>query len=112
MLARADRLTRSDEFRRAVRQGRRAASRTLVLHLADDADPLRAGFIVGRQVGQAVRRNRVRRQLRHLIRERLSGLPASGLLVVRALPGAATASGADLRSDLDVCLSRLQRGAA
>src|SRR5262245_32240647 len=64
----------------------------------------RAGFVVSRAVGGAVARNRVRRRLRHLMRDRLVSLPAGTDVVVRALPGAATRSSAALGVDLDRAL--------
>lgn len=57
-------------------------------------------------MGIAVVRNRVKRRLRHLMRERVATLPAGSLVVVRALPAAAAASYADLAADLDACLAR------
>lgn len=65
------------------------------------------GVVVGKAVGKAVRRNQVKRRLRHLARERLSLLPTDGLVVVRALPMAGTATYDALGRDLDVALSRL-----
>lgn len=110
MLPQAHRLRTGDGFRRAVRSGRRAGGRTLVVHLAPAEDPssgpVRVGFVVSRAVGDAVTRNRVKRRLRHLARERLATLPGAAVLVVRALPAAATASSAELASDLDRCLER------
>ena len=64
--------------------------------------------MVSKAVGNAVARNRVKRRLRHLAREHVSTLPGSAVLVVRALPAAATASYADLGADLDRCLRRVQ----
>lgn len=52
-------------------------------------------------------RNQVQRRLRHLARERLGRLAPGTLLVVRALPPAATATSAELASDLDAVLGRL-----
>lgn len=114
MLPAAHRLTEAQTFRTVVRTGRRAGSRTLVVHLAqDDAGVTpRAGLVVGRGVGNAVTRNRVQRRLRHLLREQLERLPDSALLVVRALPAAAAASSKELRADLDRCLQRVLSGAA
>jgi ribonuclease P protein component len=67
--------------------------------------------VVSKAVGNAVTRNRVKRRLRHLARERVTSLPGSGVLVVRALPSAATASYADLGGDLDAAWRRLERPA-
>ena len=44
------------------------------------------GFVVSKAVGNAVRRNRVKRQLRHLVAARLNQTPFAVDVVVRALP--------------------------
>jgi ribonuclease P protein component len=54
-----------------------------------------------------VTRNRVKRRLRHIVRDRLSVLPPGSLVVVRALPGAGTAGHDQLTRDLDTALRRL-----
>jgi ribonuclease P protein component len=72
-----------------------------------DPEPSRVGFVVSKSVGPAVTRNRVKRRLRHLMRERVSGLGDGDLLVVRALPESATASYRDLGAELDRCLGRV-----
>lgn len=79
---------------------------------AETSAPSRAGFVVSKAVGNAVVRNKVRRRLRHLVRERLADLPAGSTLVVRALPQAADASYARLGTDLDAALTaaRAPRG--
>ena len=113
MLARNHRLTDAAGFASAVRRGRRAGTRTLVVHLEilEDEEPVRVGFVVSKAVGPAVTRNRVKRRLRHLAREQLSTsetpLPGSAVLVVRALPAAASAGYAELRADLLRCLERV-----
>ncbi len=111
MLPAAHRITRGEDFRHAVRHGRRQGGRRLVLHLhrepvASDG-PARVGFVVGRAVGNAVVRNRVKRRLRHLVRDHLDSLPSASLVVVRALPAAADASAAQLDRDLTRALDRL-----
>lgn len=112
MLTREHRLTASDEFARVVRRGRRAGTRTLVVHAADalvsQGGP-RVGFVVSKVVGPAVTRNLVQRRLRHLARERVPSLPGSVVIVVRALPASATADYATLAADLDRALERALR---
>jgi ribonuclease P protein component len=114
VLAPAQRLRTAADFRSVVRKGARAGSATLVVHLLADADSdastnaeARAGFLVGKSVGNAVTRNRVQRRLRHLVRPRLSSVPAGSSVVVRALPGAAVANSTQLAAALDGCLRRL-----
>jgi ribonuclease P protein component len=68
--------------------------------------PARFGFIVSRQVGGAVVRNTVRRRLKALCYESLDAVAPGSEVVIRALPSAATASFADLRSDVSTCLGR------
>lgn len=101
MLPAYARLTRPEEIRATVRQGVRVGRPSLVIHaLAKEAPPCRAGFVVSKQVGGAVVRNRVKRRLRHLVRAELASGGAMDV-VVRALPAAATEPGRlaeDLRS--------------
>ena len=66
----------------------------------------RVGFVVSRAVGPAVTRNLVKRRLRHLCRDRLHVLPPGSMLVVRALPGAASAGYEELGRELDRCLAK------
>ncbi|MGI8578640.1 MAG: ribonuclease P protein component [Nocardioidaceae bacterium] len=105
MLPSRHRLRRSADFARAVRRGRRAGSPTLVVHAlgAGGPQPTEVGFVVGKAVGGAVVRNRVKRRLRHAMSQRLNR-PAASLLVVRALPAAADVDFCTLCADLDRCL--------
>lgn len=94
-----------------MRHGLRVGRPTLTLHLLRAADdqsaPARAGLIISKAVGNSVVRHRVARRLRHLLAERLVGLPSGSRLAVRAAPSAAQATSADLARDLDAALSRL-----
>jgi ribonuclease P protein component len=67
----------------------------------------RAGIVVGKRVGPAVRRNLVKRRLRDQLRSRLPHLPSGSLVVVRALPGAADADFGRLGRSLDSALRSL-----
>jgi len=99
-------MRRSVDYATAVRRGRRSARPTLVVHLVvtDAPEAAKVGFVVSRAVGTAVVRNKVRRRLRHLVRDRVTGLPEGTLAVVRALPSAARASNDELRRDMDSAL--------
>lgn len=109
MLAAAQRLRRSSDFAAAIRGGRRAGRGTVVVHLVLEepahASTARAGFVVSKAVGNAVVRNQVRRRLRHLARPLLADLPVGAVLVVRALPPAATATYQQLGLDLSAALA-------
>jgi ribonuclease P protein component len=116
MLDRAHRLTSGQAFLAAVRGGARSGGSAVVVHLLRPetaaSGSARVGLVVGKSIGNAVERNRVKRRLRHLARERLPLLPESSVLVIRAQPGAATASSSVLGNELDRGIRRaLQRGA-
>jgi ribonuclease P protein component len=66
----------------------------------------RFGFIVSKQVGSAVTRNTVRRRLKAVCAQSLSGVRPGADVVIRALPSAATADFADLATEVQRCLAR------
>lgn len=103
-------MRRGDEFTRVTRRGRRAGRPLVTVHMLGGHAPqdrARVGFVVGRSVGNAVIRNRVRRRLRHLMRQRLQCLPGAAGVVVRANRTSAEATFHDLGGDLDRALARL-----
>jgi ribonuclease P protein component len=84
------RLSRSAEFERVYRQGRSKGNRYLVLYAfpreeSGDEGP-RLGLSVGRRVGGAVDRSRVKRVLREAFWEEARRLPAGSDYVVVARP--------------------------
>jgi ribonuclease P protein component len=108
------RLRRRPEFTAVVRSGRRAGRPTMVLHyLPERPGPSlegpgpRAGFVVGKAVGNSVVRHRVTRRLRAVVRDELHRVPAGADLVVRARPEAAGATSEQLRADLVTGLDRV-----
>jgi ribonuclease P protein component len=95
---RANRLSRSRDFDAVYRHGRSASTRFLVLYWFPQAEPTepRFGFSVPRAVGNAVGRNKIKRQLRDVWRARLDVVPPGHdyVLIVRpGLPEAAETNG-------------------
>ena len=79
----ASKLLRHADFQRVYRQGRRhfAAHMTVFYLRRDEGDAPRVGLTVGRALGGAVDRNRIKRRLREAVRHHLASL-ASGVDVV------------------------------
>src|SRR5258706_8129119 len=84
------RLSRSAEFDRVYRQGRSRGNRWLVLHTfpRGTEDGARLGLSVGRKVGGAVERNKVKRLLRDAFWARADELPGDHDFVIVARPEA------------------------
>jgi ribonuclease P protein component len=107
-MQRAQRLRSAADFQR-VRARRRSWAHPLLVLYVDDS-PVgvsRAGFIVGRRVGKAVVRNRVKRRLREAMRARYAALVRPVDLVWVARPG----SGAADFWTLDAAVEQLLRAA-
>ena len=69
-------------------------------------EPPRVAFSVGRSVGNAVVRNRTRRQLRAAVREHAAVLLPGWGYLVRAFPGASESSYSELSSTLGAILGQ------
>jgi ribonuclease P protein component len=106
VLARANRLVTADDFRTVLRRGRRIAADNTVASILETADGARArfGFIVTRKVGNAVKRNSVRRRMKAVAWELVDGGMSGADVVIRALPTAATADWAVLRTEITTAM--------
>jgi ribonuclease P protein component len=110
---RRHRLSRSRDFDAVYRQGRSTSTRFLVLYWfdreEDPGDP-RLGLAVPKAAGNAVARNKIKRQLREVWRARLESVPAGRDYVLIAKPGlsdAITANGFEwLGERVDEVLSK------
>jgi ribonuclease P protein component len=110
---RRHRLSRSRDFDAVYRQGRSTSTRFLVLYWFDREDEpgeARLGLAVPKATGNAVARNRIKRQLREAWRARLERIPGGRDYVLIAKPGlfeAVAANGFDwLGERIDEVLSK------
>ena len=99
-------LRRTAEFARLRQRGRRIASGVLTVYrdrpLVSDRTSV-VGITVGKPVGKAVIRNRVRRRLAAILQEALAGRRLRLLVVARPL--AAEAAFGDLKRELERALA-------
>jgi ribonuclease P protein component len=111
VLAKANRITSADDYRVIVRRGAKVAGAHTVSYVRsrESGTDARFGFIVSKKVGNAVRRNLVRRRLKAVCHDALVGGVRGVDVVVRALPGAADAEFGDLRSEVFDALARRAR---
>lgn len=104
------RLSRSGEFERVYREGKSHAGRQLVLYAfprTGEDDGPRLGVSVGRRVGGAVERNRVKRMLREAFWACAGPLPETHDFVIVARPGAAKLADEEGELGLRTALSEL-----
>ena len=97
-MQRRHRLSRSRDFDAVYRQGRSTSTRFLVLYWFDrDEEPgePRLGLAVPKAAGNAVARNKIKRQLREVWRARLDRVPAGRDYVLIAKPGLSEAISAN-----------------
>jgi ribonuclease P protein component len=80
----------------------------LALALRNEVGATRMGFTVSTKVGNAVVRNRIRRRLRELYRQRRASLPSGVDAVLIARSGAATADFQRLSRAFDQIAARLR----
>jgi ribonuclease P protein component len=98
---RRNRLSRSRDFDAVYRQGRSVSTRFLTLYWYERDEQVgepRVGFAVPKAVGNAVTRNRIKRQLREIVQRRLEAMPQANdyaIVVRQGLPEAAEANGHD-----------------
>jgi ribonuclease P protein component len=89
-LHRRHRLSRSRDFDAVYRKGRSVSTRFLVLYWFPQDEPTgdpRVGLAVPRKIGGAVKRNRLKRQLREIATTLLPELPSTHDYVLVARPG-------------------------
>jgi ribonuclease P protein component len=92
-LRRHERLTARTDYTRCYRQGRQLRTKYFTVYAYRQGEGVtRLGLAVGKAVGNAVMRNRVKRRLRELFRHWKALAPRGYDLFVRAVPTSASAS--------------------
>ena len=90
-LPKDERIRKSDDFTRILRGGKRARGRLLDFRWCVDGpaeeSPNRIGVAVGRRIGNAVLRNRLKRRIREAYRRNKGELPCRGIsMIILATP--------------------------
>jgi ribonuclease P protein component len=109
-----ERLKRRTDFRAAAQAGARAPAKAFVLQAVkrEEGGPIRVGFTVSKQVGNAVVRNRVRRRLREMVRlePETAFSPGHDYVLIGRRTALALPFG-DMVRELDGALRRVATGA-
>jgi ribonuclease P protein component len=95
------RLTRRAEFDAVYRNGRRRSSRQFTMFFAPNGlGECRFGMSVGRALGGAVVRNRIRRRIREVLRLNRGGIPTGWDIIVHPRASVTKAEFGMLREEL------------
>lgn len=95
------RIKREGEIRSILRMGRWINRNHITIsYLRGNADGVRLAFLVGKRVGKAVVRNKLRRRLREIARQRSHILPAGVDLCIKADQSAGACSFQELEEDM------------
>jgi len=98
---RAFRLMRRAEYDAVYREGRRRSSREFTLFLRPNGlDSSRFGWSIKKALGNAVRRNRIRRRLREILRLHRQEIAPGWDIVIHPRSSAATAEFSALQAEL------------
>ncbi|WP_423921048.1 ribonuclease P protein component [Frigoribacterium sp. 2-23] len=90
-----------------MRRGRKSGTAHSVVYVRRrDDDQIRFGFIVAKNVGNAVARNTVRRRLKAICASLLPTIPPGTDLVIRALPGSIEVPWSTLLRDITGVVDR------
>jgi ribonuclease P protein component len=104
---RRHRLTKRTDFQRVRREGRSYAHPLAILIIApNEISRPRFGFIAGKGVGNAVKRNRSKRRLREVIRNHLPQISPGWDMLIIARPSTADAEWKRLTEAMEDLLRR------
>lgn len=102
MLPKKNRMKKTENFKFTVKSGTRIKSRNIVLYgiKTDKQQETKIGFIVAKSVGNAAKRNKVKRRLRAISKKILEKFPENNFFVLRALTDSANKTYQDLEKDI------------
>ncbi len=108
------RLLRHSDFERVYKKGRRhfAAHMTVFYLLREQGEGLRIGFTVGRVLGGAVERNRMKRRLRESVRLHWPGAPLPVDVVINPKKSVLKLEFAELGSEIGQAFEVIQKSLA
>ena len=106
----SSRLLKHADFDHVYQNGKRQFSGHMtVFSLRREAGAPRVGFTVGRVLGGAVVRNRIKRRLREAVRRHLHALPASVDLVINPKKSVLTLEFAQLEAEIARAFEKVSR---
>jgi len=108
---RAARLLRHADFERVYKQGRRhfATHMTVFYVRGGEAQGLRVGFTVGRGLGGAVERNRMKRRLREAVRQYRRSVSAAADVVINPKKSLLRAEFTELLQEVERAFRTIQQ---
>ncbi len=108
---RSVRLLRHADFERVYKQGRRhfAAHMTVFYLRRAEGEGLRVGFTVGRGLGGAVERNRMKRRLREAVRRRREATSAPADVVINPKKSLLTAEFTTVLQEVERAFAVIQQ---
>ena len=109
MLSKANRLRLKKDFEKVFKQGKGFQQGFLFLKIIEnDLGKTRFGFIVSKKISnKAVVRNKVKRQLREIIRKQLDQIKQGFDIVIVALPGIENQEFQEIKKTIDNLLARV-----
>jgi ribonuclease P protein component len=111
-----ERVRRSAEFTRILQEGKRHPGRFLyAFWIPDGAPPAvnRVGVAVGKRLGKAAVRSRLKRRIREAYRRKKRELPCRGLAIIfRASRHAVGRSSRDIEADVEMLLRLVAESSA
>ena len=98
---------RRDDFQRVWDNGKSWTHPLLILRAsANNKESSRFGFVAGKKIGKAVRRNRTKRRLREIVRHRIENIAPGWDIILISRTGAESAEFKDVDAAVESILKR------